>query len=217
MKAYVNYLPDIPQSNAAQRRCTASCEEFGLDPIPYPAVWRDEVKEALFNVGLRVKDFHDHYSNRDAVIANFITQYKIWEEVANSYAHNDPVLILEHDAVVTAKLPDIEWPEITNVGKPSYGAFKTRDREGLYPLFSKPWYLPGAHAYIITRLGAQHLIKRARMDGVEPVDLFISNKRFTVHEYYPWPVECKDTFTTIQKETGCEAKHNWDKEKYHVL
>ena len=47
----------------------------------------------------------------------------------------------------------------------------------------------------------------------EPTDIFLSNKNFDfLEEYYPWPVHVRDTFTTIQKEKGCVAKHAYNKE-----
>jgi len=30
-----------------------------------------------------------------------------------------------------------------------------------------------------------------------------------LQEYWPWPVEAHDSFTTIQNENGCLAKHNY--------
>ena len=43
----------------------------------------------------------------------------------------------------------------------------------------------------------------------EPADVFINKKRFPwMTEYYPWPVVCDDSFSTIQNQAGCVAKHN---------
>jgi hypothetical protein len=37
-----------------------------------------------------------------------------------------------------------------------------------------------------------------------------------LEEYYPWPVEVKDSFTTIQKTEGCLAKHGYN-ETYEII
>jgi hypothetical protein len=43
--------------------------------------------------------------------------------------------------------------------------------------------------------------------------LFINKTNFPdIKELYPWVVEAKDGFTTIQKAKGCTAKHNYNKD-----
>jgi hypothetical protein len=37
-----------------------------------------------------------------------------------------------------------------------------------------------------------------------------------LQEWYPFVAEARDTFTTIQVEEGCLAKHNW-KEGYEII
>ena len=51
-----------------------------------------------------------------------------------------------------------------------------------------------------------------------PTDIYLNINQFPwLEEYYPWPVEAKDTFSTIQHEGGCSAKHGYDKKKYKLL
>ena len=43
-----------------------------------------------------------------------------------------------------------------------------------------------------------------------PTDVFLNIESFPwLEEYYPWPVKADDSFTTIQNEFGCYAKHNY--------
>ena len=43
----------------------------------------------------------------------------------------------------------------------------------------------------------------------EPTDVYLNLDRFPfITEFYPWPIECRDSFSTIQRELGCRAKHN---------
>ena len=37
-----------------------------------------------------------------------------------------------------------------------------------------------------------------------------------LEEYYPWPVEAWDSFTTIQNPEGCLAKHNYG-QQYEII
>ena len=55
------------------------------------------------------------------------------------------------------------------------------------------------------------VLKKAETDA-GPTDVFLHLDNFSfLQEYYPWVVEAKDSFTTIQNEKGCRAKH-----MYHV-
>ena len=50
-----------------------------------------------------------------------------------------------------------------------------------------------------------------------PTDTFLNLDNFPwLQEYYPWIVEAKDNFTTIQNENGCQAKHNYN-ETYEII
>lgn len=70
-------------------------------------------------------------------------------------------------------------------------------------------YFPGAHAYRITPAGARALVEQARRHA-RPTDVFLHTDTFPfLQEFYPWPVEARDSFTTIQSEAGCLAKHSY--------
>ena len=118
---------------------------------------------------------------------------------------------MEHDAVVTAKLPSpLKHSGVCNLGRPSYGNWiepKTK-KPGTYKLFSKAGgYFPGNHAVLVSPKGAKKIVEYAKTQIGTP-DLYLNKCRFPwLSEYYPWPIECHDTFTTLQKEGGCVAKH----------
>ena len=102
-----------------------------------------------------------------------------------------------------------------NLGKPSYGKFNTPPLLGVNALTSKR-YFPGAHAYRINPAGAARLLVQAKLYA-RPTDVFLNLDALEwLQEYYPWPVEARDSFTTIQKTEGCLAKHNYD-DKYKIL
>jgi len=143
-------------------------------------------------------------------MCSFLSHRSLWKK---SLAENTPLVVLEHDAVFINKLPSkCAFDGIISFGKPSFGKYKVAEKEGVYKLFSKPGgYLPGAHAYCVTPVGAKRLLDKALV-AAEPTDLFINNRNFpTVSEYYPWPIVCDDSFSLIQNEEGCFAKHNYKK------
>jgi GR25 family glycosyltransferase involved in LPS biosynthesis len=89
---------------------------------------------------------------------------------------------------------------------------------GVIPLTSKP-YFPGAHAYMLKPAGAKLMVEQAAYYA-GATDVFLQLSVFPwLQEYYPWPVIAKDSFTTIQNETGCQAKHSYvkNKAKYEFL
>lgn len=216
MIAYINYLPHLEQSRQVAERAKESCIEHGLESELYPGIWRDNARYLMDSFELKQADYAKHLSNDDSVIGNFLTNYMLWEKIA---AEKHTALILEHDAVVVEPLPcpAFAWPEITTVGKPSFGAYNKSREKGLQRFFSNALkHFKGAHAYVITPCGAKKAISVAQRHGVMPLDIFFHTDRFTLHEIYPWPVECHDSFTTIQLEEGCQAKHNWS-EGYEIL
>ena len=76
--------------------------------------------------------------------------------------------------------------------------------------------MPGAHAYMIKPSGAKALMEKAKTVA-GPTDVFMNLKNFPwMEEYYPWPAEAHDSFTTIQKTEGCLAKHNYNG-KYKII
>jgi len=209
MKAYVITILDNPDSVKASEACMESFKRNnpGLEIAQWEAKTpdKDDIYEIARAQSIPVSKFEEVYSRFDRCLAAFLSHYSIWDFVANHTKEN--TLIFEHDAYVTNKIPRIHFNSIINLGKPSYGKFNIPSM-GVGPMMSKA-YLPGAHAYAISPKGAKNLVKLAKTEA-GPTDIFINNIRFpSLQEYYPWPAECRDTFTTIQQEAGCLAKHNY--------
>ncbi len=216
MKAYIVTLLNLPESIQIAERCIASAKQFNVDAEIFPAVYKDVALDEAKQEQLKLSKWDESYSNIGAVVGNFITQYRIWKTILES---NEPGIVLEHDAVFTGNVPDLtNKGDIINLGKPSYGAFKTKDVAGVYPMFSKTGgYIPGAHGYYLTPRGAEQLITLAKNKGVAPCDIYLNKNNFPdIKEIYPWVIEARDEFTTIQKEKGCGAKHNYN-ENYKIL
>jgi len=227
MKGYVVTLMQMPESVKVAERCIESGKQYGVDIVKFPAVNKDESDAELAKEGLAIATveadramlppYSRDESNRNAVMGNFVTQYRIWKTILES---NEPGIVLEHDAVFVAPLPEhMTEGDIVSIGMPSYGSAKTKKEPGIYQLFSKRGYLPGAHGYYVTPKGAKALISQAQHHGASPCDLFLNPKLFPeIRETWPLVVEAQDEFTTIQDEKGCGAKHNYKKNKdYKIL
>ena len=200
----------------AGRRCQNSFSDHGFDANMVNGVWRDDYLKFLEESGVNFQNFDQRYSKYDAVVACFASHFNIWRII------DRPTLILEHDAV----LDDLnslniflenynqilsDYPIIVNLGKPSFGIYKSMDKMGLYPSFSKGGrYIGGAHAYLVSPSAAQIMVRRAREFGALPVDLFLDVNVFPfIFEFWPWPIICKDSFSSIQLTEGSVAKHSY--------
>ena len=205
-----NYVITIfgnEKSEAAAKRCIASGLSVGGISIEK---WRATVPNAQLSdiikkEGINTTLMNEVYSRTQNCIAAFLSHYSLWKR---SVEENAEVTIFEHDAVCINNVPsDIRFKGVLSFGAPSYGKFNTPSSFGVVPLQSKK-YLPGAHAYRVKPEAAQMLIDQARMEA-RPTDVFLNVNTFPfLEEHYPWPVEARDSFTTIQSEIGCRAKHN---------
>lgn len=212
MKAYVIAIEGHAKSQQAADRCIESGKLFGVDIQKFDAVTpEDDIESIAAMAGVPLYRFVSKYSPTENALAAFMSHYSLWNLCAGS---NEPIAIFEHDAVLTSPLPQPPM-FVGNIGKPSYGKFNTPTTLGWGDLVSKP-YFPGAHAYIVTPMGARMLIEKA-VDDACTTDVYLDTRRFPwLQEYYPWVAEARDTFSTIQNENGCRAKHNYNSDYEYV-
>ena len=194
-------------------RCVKSGQVFGYKIEKHAAYSPQNcnVNQELDNLNYDRSGFIEKYSRPENCIAGFLSHHSLWMKCLEL---NEPIVIFEHDAVVTNDIPNLVLFDILNLGKPSYGKFNTPTFIGYGSLVSKP-YFPGAHAYRITPKGAADLINEAQFSA-GPTDIYIHSSKFTLGEFYPWVAEARDSFTTIQRKEGCYAKHNYG-ETYEIL
>lgn len=214
MKNYVITIDDIDKSVKSAQRCINSAAKYGMKVENFSAITprNTDITSKMFGEGLNIQGFIEVYSRLENCVAAFLSHYTLW----NMCADDDcAYTIFEHDAMVFDKIPEMVFDRVISLGKPSYGSYKTPKLIGVNPLTSKR-YFPGAHAYRITPTGAKTLIAQAKIEA-KPTDVFLNTTTFPfLQEYYPWPVEVRETFTTIQNVDGCWAKHGFNNE-YKIL
>ena len=213
MRMFVITIMENERSVQVADRCVKSGQVFGYKIEKHPAYSPENcnVNQELDNLNYDRSGFIEKYSRPENCIAGFLSHHSLWMKCLEL---NEPIVIFEHDAVVTNDIPNLVLFDILNLGKPSYGKFNTPTFIGYGSLVSKP-YFPGAHAYRITPKGAADLINEAQFSA-GPTDIYIHSSKFTLGEYYPWVAEARDSFTTIQRKEGCYAKHNYG-ETYEIL
>lgn len=215
MKSYVITIMENEKSKAAARRCMNSAGHFGYNVEEFHAFSPQncDIHQLFKDEGLSIEGFKERYSRLDNCLCAFFSHYSLWKKCLED---KQEYMIFEHDAVMVDRVqPVLNYKGCISLGKPSYGKYNTPESLGVNPLVSKP-YFPGAHAYRLKPLGAEALINVATLDA-RPTDVYLDVRRFPfLEEYYPWPVDAQDWFTTIQNETGCIAKHNY-REGYEII
>ena len=207
MKNYVITIMDNEQSIRAAERCIQSGKSVGGITIEHwrATTPRDDIYEIAKDEYINTTSMDEVYSRTPNCLAAFLSHYRLWKECVEL---NQEFTIFEHDAVCVNNInSQLTYNACISLGKPSYGKFNTPPTLGVNPLTSKR-YFPGAHAYRLKPAAAQMFIQEARMEA-RPTDVFLNVDKFPfLEEYYPWPVEAKDSFTTIQNPNGIVAKHN---------
>lgn len=210
MKAFVITIIDNEKSVEQSNRCIESCKKYGLGVEKFPAITprHKDFYDLVKKHKLVVNNFENKWSRSENAMALFLSMTHLWEY---SVDNSEDVLILEHDAVMTGPLPPtLPFDKCMTLGKPSYGKFNTPTKLGVGPLVQKQ-YFGGAHAYVVSPKGASELIRGIPTHSM-PADVYLNTTHFPwLQEYYPWVFEARDSFSTIQKEEGCIAKHNYGK------
>lgn len=210
MKAFVITIKDLPQSVKAAERCIASAAKQDLHVEMFDAYTPHncDLKQVMNKLKIIPQGLQEKFSRPANATAAFISHFRLWQKCIDS---NEETLIFEHDAVVVDKIPSVVYQGCISFGKPSYGRFNTPPLLGVNKLTSKR-YFPGAHAYLVKPQAAEIFVEQGRLFA-RPTDVFLNIDTFPfLQEYYPWPVECRDTFTTIQNQRGCLAKHSYQKD-----
>ena len=207
MKAFVITISDNPKSVKVADRCIESGKRHGLKIEKFDAITpSDNPVELLLSKGIDPIKFDGKYSRNVNCIAAFLSHHSLWEQCGNG---NENFVIFEHDAVMVDNIPSTHPRYVMNIGHPSYGKWNTPQMLGVNPLTTKR-YFPGAHAYIVTPEGGRLLVENAPLHAM-PTDVYMNLDTFPwLQEWYPFVAEARDTFTTIQVEAGCLAKHNYD-------
>lgn len=210
MKAFVITIMDNHLSNVAADRCIASAKRYGITVEKFPAITprHPDFDKMVKENKLRVENFESGHSRKENALACFLSHMSLWKK---SVELKTEVMILEHDAVFVGRVPPLlGFHKVVTLGQPSYGVYNTPTTLGTQPLAQKE-YFKGAHSYVVRANGAAELLSMVS-DYSRPTDVYLNNMYFPwLEEYYPWPVKVDDTFSTIQHQQGCVAKHNYQK------
>ncbi len=195
MKPFVITISDIEESVNSAQRCIDSAEKFGIKVETFNAFTpKDKPFDVFEKLGIKLTDRihkNPHLRSLDAQCSCLLSHYSLWQKAIDL---NEPVLVLEHDAVFVDKLPDLKDYLLVNLAKPSYGRYH-HPKNGLHT-FPNP-HLKGAHGYAISPNGAKRIMDTINKNGIwAGADVFLNFS--WMQEYAPWPIKAISEFTTIQ-------------------
>ena len=195
MKAYVITLTGNDYSEACAARCIQSAADHGLEVSAFEAVPADMALDTMHAHGLKwtwaknntapdvcpITGLKQHpYGRLSPKIGCSMSHYLLWNRCA---IDDEPLLILEHDAVFLRPLPEVDFNGICMINDPAGatprwqwwseqmqqrgpGIFlKTRVFDG-----DRPDGLAGNSAYLIKPWAAHQLIDLFHRIGVWPND-----------------------------------------------
>ena len=233
MKAFVITLKDNNYSERCSDRCINSAAEFGVKVFKYYGIDKEHAYIAMEENGLKwswannntepttcpITGLHTFpYTSADTTLAALtskigcsMSHYLLWKRCVDE---DEPILILEHDAVFLRPLPEFEFNGICQINDPSGASpggvwwsrqMKARGGEGA---FEKTWVrkenerltpdgLAGNSAYVIKPWAAQELIDKYHELGVWPNDATMCKQLFPyLEEYYPFITKIIQTEST---------------------
>ncbi len=208
MKAFCITIKGHKDSEELSLNCLKTAAEVGgLDDVTIfdASTPKDKPFEVLESMNLSISNkmrINPDKRSIDAQCACFLSHYRLWQKTVEL---DENVLVLEHDSIFVAPMPDITFDYLVNLGKPSYGMkrYRKANGSGLQP-FSHA-HLNGTHGYAITPAGAQRCLKDIKQKGVwAAVDVALSAR--WIQEYHPWPIEANSYFSTIQYNNYISAE-----------
>jgi GR25 family glycosyltransferase involved in LPS biosynthesis len=130
--------------------------------------WSYEIFPAVIGLTLTLQDWksigielssNGKMGQRPGAQGCWMSHYQLWCRCIDS---NQPIIVMEHDAVVNAP-----WPEDLDINSrlvKLYNKAECKDN----PMFGR--WSKGAHAYTVTPTQARQLIEHARDNGAQAVD-----------------------------------------------
>lgn len=218
MRAFCITIFGLVSSEQQATRTIRSGEEFGLEISPFAATHKFEARKVAseYNINRVAYDYIDrldYRSLRDSQLGCFMSHLRIWEI---SIKFEVPVIIFEHDAILTAGIPrlpdnssvinlqdsiwnDESWPYYERVSLRLMDQGSTQvpkeSTNGLVPC--KYVCLPSACAYWVSPKAALNLVRTAKTHGALPVDVFINKKIVDIQDLVPFPAIGLHTASTV--------------------
>jgi len=227
MKAFVIALKNHEYSERKANRCIQTGADTGkIEVHKFQGVDKTIAKQMMKDFGLKWTWANNNKSpaicpitklqqrpyynaNLDAKIGCSLSHYLLWSVCSQQ---EDPILILEHDAVFVREFPEFDFKGICQINDPNGGGkngrrlseiMTKRNRTGVQPKTPNtnnpkiPDGLAGNSAYVIKPHAANELIDRFHELGVWPNDATMCIQLFPyLEEYFPFITKVEQEVST---------------------
>lgn len=227
MKARVIAIEGHSYSQNVAQRCIDSAKQFGIHVEKFPAVTAETVTGIMQEHGLQwtwadmntkktvcpysgLEQFPYRAKNLLTKMACSMSHYLLWRQCA---ADTESWLILEHDAVFVAPLPDCDFSGACQINDPAGGGYRgqehsqsmiERGTHGVHRLTCKrptdsriPDGFSGNSAYMVKPWAAEKFVAAFHRLGVWPNDATICIQLFPwLQELYPFVTVVRQTQST---------------------
>jgi hypothetical protein len=166
------------QSSPVVDNCVQSLEQHGWSYEIFPAVDGSRVTEADWQrTGIAMSDL-GKIKRRPGAQGCWLSHFAVWSQCIKQ---GRPVIILEHDALVTEP-----WPSNMDLDTQLIKLYSSAECK-INPAFGL--WSKGSHAYTLTPAQAQRIIDHARKNGAQAVDKHLGD------QVLPWTFFNRDLVT----------------------
>jgi GR25 family glycosyltransferase involved in LPS biosynthesis len=162
MKSFIIRLSDYSNSVKWAEQTYSSALNYGWNINYFEGIngINTSLEEHNLFVNLKHKKSKTSFL-RPGTLGCFLSHYYLWKKAIEL---NEPICILEHDAVVHTSFPKIEFQDVYKfvIG------FQAK------PIYIGQWWASGA-GYCVSPQGARKLINFSQTNGVMPNDVMINN------------------------------------------
>ena len=220
MNGYIIHLPNSELSVNQSNKTADDLKTIGINPILFEGCTKDDAWQEFINLDFKINNIKRFGGgNVDSELGTFISHYRLWERC---FREGKNIIIFEHDASLIKPFDIKELKsfdgDVLNLGKPNWGNrvwegvglykrninnLKTEtdwEKEKWYSESNEDW-LFGAHAYLVTPIGAKKLIDSANKNGILPADVMIRLDVVSISDLLPHPFEQRKNISFIQRKT----------------
>lgn len=186
-KTFIIALKDHPVSEAQLQDCIASAKKYNWDVEVSWGVYGNTITSDTWNYEQITVRTDKPTINNPGVQGCFLSHWSLWKKCIEI---NEPIIILEHDAVILTPWKSLELNNSIIKLHRQYSQKRVRTDE-----HSGVWTKSG-HAYCISPDHARVLINFVKDVGAYEVDIIMGTKVISVEHITPSWVERQNTFST---------------------
>lgn len=217
MKTFLIRIKDHPLSEKESKDCLRSADLYSykediqiFDAITPKRGYKDILGDR--------PNIFDNYPRPDRVACCFASHYLLWKKCIEL---NEPILILEHDAIFIDEFPEVEFDMCCTFGEPTYYQpqyidFDTPKIDGIQTLTDKNFL--GHHAYAMKPEAAKIFVEDCDTTVLSPNDLWMTKEKYPwLQEYRPFPISAQRSASTVQDLVDPESQIHASYEDYFFV